>query len=38
MAKIANKEDANVDDDEDDEDDEDDDDVSKQTIRKSLAA
>ena len=32
MAKIANKEDANVDDDEDD------DDVSKQTIRKSLAA
>ena len=38
MAKIADKEDANVDDDEDDEDDEDDNEDSKQTIRKSLAA
>ena len=38
LTKIEDEKDANVDDDEDDEDDEDDDDVSKQTIRKSLAA
>ena len=37
MTKIEDEEDAKVDDDEDDEYD-DDDDVSKQTIRKSLAA